>query len=72
MSPYELLPSAGAMFAAVGAKATEIWQGVWEQELPWVTMNGDNDASITVTLIGSLLLLVTVNDWGTLTLPKGV
>jgi len=34
ISSYELPPSAGAVFAAVGAKATESWQGVWLQEFP--------------------------------------
>src|SRR5271170_5558090 len=47
ISSYELLPSAGAVFAAVGANATEIWQGVMLQELPWVRKNGRNCPSTT-------------------------
>src|SRR5580704_3985078 len=70
--PYELLPSAGAVFAGVGANATEIGQGVVEQEPPWVTKNGRNCPSTTWTLTGSLLKLVTVNDCGVLTVPNGV
>src|SRR5580658_5311188 len=52
ISSYELPPSASAIVASVGAKATEIWHGVEVQELPWVKKNGTNCASPIVTVTG--------------------
>ena len=56
----------------MGANATEIWQGVLEQELPWVRKKGDRDESTTCAVMGSLLKLVTEKDWDALIVPRGV